>query len=201
MEHWESLEAIVRATGEDLEGNCVYENKTLQRNPLLDSKRRNYARAAAGTRRICEIGFNAGHSALEFLKVSPTSTYVFFDLCEHAYTQPCADYLQAVYQTPMTFVFGDSRVTLPRWIQANPAALGTFDLVHVDGGHTKECATSDLLCAYLLTRVGGIILVDDINSKKIMPAVNAWMAQGVLQIDPTFEATSLYPHAVLRKVV
>jgi hypothetical protein len=207
MEAYEShlpfFETIIAAAGEVLEGNCVYENQTLQRNPLLDSKRRNLFKAAQGCWRICEIGFNAGHSALVLLLASnETATHLFFDLGEHAYTEPCANYLKSILPNKsLDLILGDSRVTIPRWIQANPAAMGTFDFVHVDGGHTKECATSDLLCAYLLTKVGGTIIVDDINSKKIMPIVNAWMAQGVLQIDPTYEATSLYPHAVLRKVV
>lgn len=98
MEHWLALEGIIEATGEPLEGNCVYENQSFQQSPLLASKRRNYAKAAAGARRICEIGFNAGHSAMEFLHASPGSTYVFFDLGEHAYTRPCADYIEAVFQ-------------------------------------------------------------------------------------------------------
>lgn len=201
--HLQNIETIVHGTGEALEGNCVYDNQTFDRNPLLDSKRRNLARAAKGAHRICEIGFNAGHSALILLLASPTTaTHVFFDLGEHAYTEPCADYLKSIIPNKSSqLILGDSRITMPRWIQANPAALGTFDLVHVDGGHTIECATSDLLCAYLLTKVGGIIIVDDINSSEIIPAVNAWMSQGVLQIDPTFESTAIYPHAVLRKVV
>jgi hypothetical protein len=202
MNHYEALETIVRATGEVLEGNCVYENQTFQQSPLLASKRRNLARAAKGARRICEIGFNAGHSALEFLGAENTATCLFFDLGEHAYSEPCANYVQTQFPgRALEFIWGDSRVMMPRWIAANPAAIGTFDVVHVDGGHTSECATSDMFGAYLLTKPGGLLIVDDISSEDIMPAVNVWMRQGVLEIDPTYEVTALYPHAVLRKVV
>ena len=196
---YETLETIIRATGEALEGNCVYENLTFQQSPLLNSKRRNLARAAEGAQRICEIGFNAGHSALEFM--ASGATCVFFDLGEHAYSEPCANYIQSLYPTrTLEFIWGDSRVMMPRWIAANPAAIGTFDVVHVDGGHTSECATSDMFGAYLLTKPGGFLIVDDISSPDIMQVVNVWMRQGLLQIDPSFEATALYPHAVLRKV-
>jgi predicted O-methyltransferase YrrM len=200
--HYSALETIIRATGEALEGNCVYENLTFQQSPLLASKRRNLAKAAKGAQRICEIGFNAGHSALEFLEGSLTNaTYVFFDLGEHAYSAPCANYIQSLYPTRiLEFVWGDSRTRMPQWIAANPTAIGTFDVVHVDGGHTSECATSDMFGAYLLTKPGGILIVDDISSPVIMQAVNVWMRQGLLHIDPSFEVTKLYTHAVLRKV-
>jgi hypothetical protein len=89
---------------------------------------------------------------------------------------------------------------LPRWIQANPAAVGSFDVVHVDGGHSLECATSDLFAAYLLARPGGIIILDDIQNRDIISAVNVWMGEGLLNIDASFEVTALYPHAVLRKM-
>ena len=200
-QHFTALEHIIRSTGEVLEGNCVYENQTFRRNPLLDSKRANLVKAAQGAQRICEIGFNAGHSALQLLS-NRSATHLFFDLGEHKYSEPCANYIQSVYpDTAMQFVWGDSRTMIPRWIQANPAAIGTFDVVHVDGGHTPECATSDLFGAYLLAKPGGIIIVDDINSTEIMPTVNVWMRQGLLQIDPTFEVTKLYPHAMLRKSI
>jgi hypothetical protein len=100
----------------------------------------------------------------------------------------------------MNMVWGDSRITAPRWIQHNRWAIGAFDVVHVDGGHSLECITSDMASAYLLTRPGGLIIVDDINGEHILSTVNTWMSQGVLQIDPTFEATEVHPHAVLRKV-
>ena len=35
---------------------------------------------------ICEIGFNAGHSALQFLTAFPTAHIISFDLAEHTYT-------------------------------------------------------------------------------------------------------------------
>jgi hypothetical protein len=202
-DHVAALEGIIRATGEILEGNCVYTHQTLTRDPMLDSKRRNLARAGEGQRYIAEIGFNAGHSALLFLAAShPESHHVFFDLGEHTYTRPCAEAIQVWHpEKKIHMVYGDSRVTIPRWIQANPGALGRFDVVHVDGGHTLDCATSDMFAAYMLTKPGGHIIVDDIQGKEILPAVNAWMASGTLQIDPTFEVTSVQPHAVLRKVV
>lgn len=198
----EPLEAIIRSTGELLEGNCVYKNQTLEADPLLDSKRQNLERAAQSARRICEIGFNAGHSALAFLLAGdPTTQYVFFDLGEHAYTRPCFQYLQQTFPSiAMQAVYGDSRITMPRWIQTNPAAVGTFDVVHVDGGHTLECATSDMFAAYLLAKPGGIVIVDDIQNTDIISAVNVWMEQGLLQLDSSFEVTQVYPHIVLRKV-
>ena len=206
----ESLDALVKASGEALEGNCMYEHLSFRANPRLDSKRRNLFRAAQEATKICEIGVNAGHSALLLLAApqlptlptSPTSTksYLFFDLGEHKYTRMCAEYLQAMFTKPMEFVYGDSRLTIPQWLSAHQSEQGTFDLVHVDGGHTTECITSDLFGAYLLAKPGGRIIVDDINSPVILEATNVWVRAGLLALEPQFEATDLYPHVVLRKV-
>ncbi len=204
--HIPELEAIVRNSGESLEGNCVYQNGTLVPLPFLETKRQNLFRAAEGQRRICEIGFNAGHSALLFLLAAQVeSTFVFFDLGEHSYTRPCAEYVEHIGKSQkgadITWVYGDSRTTIPRWIQANPHSLGTFDVVHMDGGHSAECATSDLAFAYLLTKPHGLIVVDDIQSADIRAAINKWTLQGLLVVDTSFYVTHTYPHVILRKMI
>jgi predicted O-methyltransferase YrrM len=204
--HIPELEAIVRNSGESLEGNCVYQNGTLVPLPFLETKRQNLFLAAQGKRRICEIGFNAGHSALLFLLAAEReSTFVFFDLGEHAYTRPCAEYVERIGMSlkcaDITWVYGDSRTTMPRWIQTNPHSLEAFDVVHVDGGHSAECATSDLAFAYLLAKPQGLIIVDDIQSADIRAAINTWTSQGILAVDTSFQATYTYPHVVLRKLI
>jgi hypothetical protein len=207
--HVVALEEIIKRSGEVLEGNCVYKNQTLKRVNNLESKRRNLFRAGSKARRICEIGFNAGHSATILALASKRtfgaeSEMVLFDLGFHSYTRPCYDYLQSAIGAGMSefkIHYGDSRIMLPMWIEANKEHLGTFDLVHVDGGHTKDCAASDLLCAALLTRPGGTIIVDDIDSKKILPIVNAWTFAGYLRLDQEtgYEVSQRNPHTFLIK--
>jgi hypothetical protein len=207
--HVVALEEIIKGTGEILEGNCVYKNQTLKRVANLESKRRNLFRAGSKAKRICEIGFNAGHSAA-ILALASKRAYgadaemILFDLGFHTYTKPCYNYLQSAVGAGMAefkIHYGDSKIILPMWIEANKEYLGTFDLVHVDGGHTRDCAASDLLCAALLTRPGGTIIVDDIDSTDIMPIVNAWTVTGYLRLDQEtgYEVSARNPHTFLIK--
>jgi hypothetical protein len=201
------LHDILVKTNEDVEGNCVYTNLTLERNDEYSSKRRNLYRLAKESRKICEIGFNAGHSASLLMMGSQTSygagaECVFFDLGQHRYTTLCFEKLKQMMPSVSTAMYlGDSRVLLPRWIEANKDQMGTFDMVHVDGGHSMDCAASDLLCAVLLTRPGGVIVVDDVDSKEILPVVNTWMLSGYLSIDLGYESTEYSPHVILRKAL
>lgn len=201
--HVQQLEDIIRTVGEPLEGNCVYEHQTLNRNAGLAAKQRNLFRAAQGASRICEIGFNAGHSALLFvLAANPASTFLFFDLGEHAYTRPATSYIQTRFPTmSLEFQYGNSLTQIPRWLEANRDQQGTYDVVHVDGGHTKECITSDLLCGYLLAKPGGLVIVDDLQDKGILESVNMWVREGYLVPVGGFEPTTVYPHVVLQKKV
>ena len=61
-EHLKNLENIIDGMGEALEGNCVYIDRTLNRSDDLKNKQLNLQHIAKGKKRICEIGFNAGHS-------------------------------------------------------------------------------------------------------------------------------------------
>jgi precorrin-6B methylase 2 len=98
-------------------------------------------------------------------------------------------------------VLGNSLIQAPLWIQQNPSHVGTFDVVHVDGGHSVECIVGDLATAVILTRPGGRIIVDDLQSEVIRNVLNMWLRTGVLTPDLQFQCTSYYPHVVLRTMV
>lgn len=59
------------------------------------------------------------------------------------------------------FVSGDSRKTVPDYVQRHPGM--TFDYILVDGGHTIEIATTDLKNVKDLIAPGGILIFDDIG--------------------------------------
>lgn len=161
------LLSIIQDCNEPLEGNSFYYHQTTNRFSELLPKQCNLLWAAStATTRICEIGFNAGHSSLLFSLVHPDKPihFTLFDLCEHAYTKPCLSFLKERFSHhTYELVEGDSTRTIPEYITKNQALLGTYDLVHVDGGHTEECATSDFTNALQLVRPGGFLIVDDTN--------------------------------------
>ena len=65
---------------------------------------------------ICEVGFNAGLSALLLLEAAPSARVISFDLGDMPWSGFAANALRAAYDSPRRFigtVFGDSAATLP----------------------------------------------------------------------------------------
>lgn len=204
--HLGVLESIVRAVGEPLEGNSVYYPRTLTRFPALHTKQLNlFWLGKQAERRICEIGFNAGHSALLMLlsrpPTQPTDLYVF-DIGQHAYMRPCYEYLRRQFpHVNFTIVEGDSLKTLPEWLAGaeGAAVAGAVDLFHVDGGHTLECITGDMNSAFSTIRTGGTIIVDDTNMPHINACVDDWIQRGRV-VEVEMMRTEGYPHRALRRL-
>ncbi len=77
-------------------------------------------RNSPGITNICEVGFNAGHSALAFLVGVPNSRVVSFDLGAHLYVTTAFDVLNDMFPGRLQLVLGDSEETIPAFIQQNP---------------------------------------------------------------------------------
>jgi hypothetical protein len=79
-----------------------------------------------------EVGFNAGHSAAIVLSAFPVAHVRSFDLCSHAYVEPNAQNLLALFGSErFSLECGESRHSLP-----NAAATGSkvlADVVRIDG--------------------------------------------------------------------
>lgn len=116
------------------------------------------------TSTICEIGFNAGHSAYTWLRsAAPHLRHlVHFDLGEHAYVVPHHESLRAAFPAvEMDLVLGSSVATVPAFAAARPEVQ--CDLVAVDGGHFGEVPLADLQNMRALSAPGAWVLMDDIN--------------------------------------
>ena len=201
--HLENLEKIILESGNPLEGNSFYMHNTLNKYPQLFAKQMNtfWCGTTAKTR-ICEIGFNAGHSTLLLLLGRDTSPLDFtvFDIGHHAYTKPCLEYMKAAFpHVTFEYIEGDSTLTLPLWNVSNATRMETYDVVHVDGGHTEHCIKNDMKNASKLVAPGGIMIVDDTNVPYINNYVNLYLALGDFQ-EIDVNPTEGYPHRILRKV-
>jgi predicted O-methyltransferase YrrM len=115
--------------------------------------------ASVSALRIAEVGFNVGFSALAFLESSPHASVVSFELNERRAVLLAKAFVDERYPGRHELVVGDSLDTLPRYADEHPQA---FDLVFVDGGHSKEIADSDIRHACRLARPRGIVVVDDV---------------------------------------
>jgi len=108
---------------------------------------------------IMEIGFNAGHSAELFLENSKAYVYSF-DLGTHfhQYLKYGKKYINNTYPNRHTLVFGDSRITVPKFAINNSIE---FDIIFIDGGHDYEIAYADLINCKKLANKNTILIMDD----------------------------------------
>ena len=186
-----------------LEGNAFYHDQSLRLHTDLYTKQLNlfWCGQQAATR-ICEIGFNAGHSSMLLLlgRDKTPIHMTLFDIGHHLYTKPCVEYIKSAFpHIRFEYVEGDSTKTLPSWIQTHESLCGAYDVVHVDGGHSEECISSDLKYASLLVRTNGIVIVDDTDGECINGYVNKAIASGDYKEMDVLK-TKGYPHRILQKI-
>jgi len=199
----DGIKQIVIDSNVLLEGNSFYIHGSLNIYPDLYSKQLNlfWCGKQASTK-ICEIGFNAGHSSMLMLlgRDKTPLDFTIFDIGYHTYTKPCIDYIKSQFQhINFEYIEGDSTLTMPEWIVKNKAMLKQYDIVHVDGGHTEYCIFNDMKNANLLVRVGGILIIDDTNFEYINEYVDIYLSSGKYR-EMDIIKTIGYPHRIIQKI-
>ncbi len=122
-----------------------------------------------------EIGVRRGRSMAMVAKLNPNVDIIGFDMWIQNYVgieNPGPEYvkeeLKKVGHTgPVDFINGNSRHTVPLYLSQNPDKY--FDLITVDGDHTKRGAKIDLKNVIPRLKIGGFLVFDDI--------VNPWHTQ------------------------
>ena len=146
-----------------------YQNEILEGNSLgFFSKIQALSELADDPRveTICEIGFNAGYSALNFLVSNPTARFISFDLFEHSYTPFAVQVLHDMFPArSITVIAGSSLYTVPTYAEAQNALSPMCNLLFIDGGHTPDILRADMAnFARLANRTYNKVVVDDIES-------------------------------------
>jgi predicted O-methyltransferase YrrM len=113
-----------------------------------------------GVKKIGEIGFNMGHSAITFLKNAKNSKVWSFDCNRHSYTMLGKEFIDNEYPERLHLICGDSTKTLPVFAENNTDFK--FDLIFIDGGHSYKVAKSDMMNMKKLAHEGTILVIDDI---------------------------------------
>lgn len=127
-----------------------------------------------------EIGVRRGRSMAMVAALQPQARIVGFDLWVKNYVgidNPGSDFvrqeLAAVgYTRTVEFVSGDSRVTVPRYFRQHPREY--FDLITVDGAHTRRGASVDLKNVIPRLKIGGFLVFDDICSTELSYLKGIW---------------------------
>jgi predicted O-methyltransferase YrrM len=108
---------------------------------------------------VMEIGFNAGHSAEVFLQNNKDLILTSFDLGRHNYVTTAKEYIDNTYPNRHTLILGDSRKTIPIYINNNKETK--FDIIFIDGGHDYDIAKSDMENCFHLAHKDTIVILDD----------------------------------------
>jgi hypothetical protein len=203
QKHLNELKNIIIKSGDSLEGNSFYTHLSLNINNDLYTKQVNlFWCGKQSITRICEIGFNAGHSTMLMLlgRDKTPLDFTIFDIGEHPYTKPSLEYIRQKFENVnFEYIEGDSIITIPKWIEENKQYIEVYDVVHVDGGHSNECITNDMKNANLLVKENGIIIIDDTNMGHINNCVDLYLASGKYKELEVLQ-TKCYPHRIIKKI-
>jgi predicted O-methyltransferase YrrM len=114
--------------------------------------------------KVMEIGFNAGHSANIFLQNNNTLILTSFDIGFYRSVEMGKKFIDEHYPNRHTLILGDSKITLPKFIENNPQIK--FDLIFIDGGHDFETALADVTNSLQLCHSDTVIIMDDVVHTK-----------------------------------
>ena len=161
----QGLTDILNNVGETVEGNLVCDitptNWTISQN--ID-KIKNLQYLCKNKKKIIEIGVNACHSLLLMLLINSDAEYLLFDLNFHKYTEPTINYIKSQFpNTKINIIFGNSVETINKYIIDNPNEVNSYDLIHLDGGHTIDIFSQDYSNSKKLILDNGIVIFDDYN--------------------------------------
>lgn len=199
-QHVQNIENILKSSKDWYEGNCFYKQTrndgylTKQANLLWSGSMCNNGSTEVN---ICEIGFNAGYSAMLILLGAlsiPIIKLTVFDIGEHTYTKPCLEYIEKNFPSvEITYIQGDSFFTLPKFLDKN--TIGIYDLIHVDGGHATKNVIADTVISSVLLKKNGLMIIDDIDQSHIRCIADLYINSG------DYLTVDILPsnHVVLRK--
>lgn len=165
----QGITQILEFVGERVEGNLICDIKprqwTIEQNI---NKIKNLQYLCKNKNKIIEIGVNACHSLLLMLLINPDAEYLLFDLNNHKYTEKTIEYIKKEFpNTKINIIYGNSIETINRYILDNPNQLNSYDLIHLDGGHTEDIFSEDYNNSKKLITDNGVIIFDDYNMNDI----------------------------------
>lgn len=108
---------------------------------------------------ICEVGFNAGHSAALFLNANPQAKVIAFDIAQFPYTRGNLLLMKDLFGDRFEYVLGPSATSIPEYHRLHPEVK--CDIISVDGDHSTEGTFADLANFRELSSCRNWVLMDD----------------------------------------
>ena len=165
----QGITQILERVGERVEGNLICDISprlwTIEKNI---HKIQNLQYLCKNKKKIIEIGVNACHSLLLMLLINPDAEYLLFDLNNHKYTEHVIRYIKKEFpNTKINIIYGNSVETINKYMLYNPTQLSSYELIHLDGGHTEDIFSNDYNNVKKLITNNGIVIFDDYNMSNI----------------------------------
>jgi len=96
-----------------------------------------------GIRRVCEVGFNAGHSAAAILLADRNVSLLSIDIGEHGHVASAASLISSLFPSRFRLEIGESVSTFAK---LGTQGIAQCDMTRIDGGHLgKSFATNGVL--------------------------------------------------------
>jgi predicted O-methyltransferase YrrM len=137
-----------------------------------------------------EIGVRRGRSLAVVVSRAPACDVIGIDFWNEGYAgieNPGPDHVERIaseagHTGTLELITGDSHVVLPQLFSDHPEL--SFDLITVDGDHSKRGATRDLHDVLPRLRIGGALVFDDISHPTHPYLFDVW--RGVVASDRRF---------------
>ena len=134
----------------------------------------NLIRARNHASHICEIGFNAGHSAVAILGARANISLTSFDLGVLPWSTGLQARVAELFPNRFFYIRGNSAETVPMYKRkVRAGVLPVCDIFLVDGGHTYDKARADFQNAVDVLAEGGYLFADD-HSPTFPGVMRAW---------------------------
>jgi len=191
--HFDALLNIVIKSGQTMEGGLFYYHQSSTRITDDVNKQINLYVLGSISNNILEIGFNAGHSALLLLLSNKDNKICCFDICEHAYTKECFEYLSSQFPSRLELYEGDSNKTLLEYHNNNKDKK--FDLCHIDGCHYTHVANIDYFHTRMMCQKYTIIVFDDTNIPGLQMLWNGYIRDCHMK-EITLNKITVHQHSI-----
>ena len=177
--HNNTLVNLTKGWEDNIEGSIImFIEKVFQLQALADDIR---------VETICEVGFNLGHSSMNWMIANPLANILSFDLSQYDYTAAAINAFGELFPNRIiNLVEGDSKRTVPNFshmfgIHKSRDEGFKCNLIFIDGSHYHSNAYADIVnFAPFANSSYHRLIVDDMQFGGVRQAVARSVTEGLV---------------------